>query len=114
NPATAHRLTREAVALNRRLGDPTRAAKPAAKARSAAKRKQPNQALPLGWVVQWLIGDHSTGEDPMIVLLVPGLRARRDAEIKRKFGWSAISSVSVSFQPSASAVLRRGVIPVSR
>jgi hypothetical protein len=31
--ATAKRLTREAVALNESLGDPTAAAKPAAKAR---------------------------------------------------------------------------------
>jgi hypothetical protein len=37
-PATVRRLTREAVALNRSLGDPTHAAKRGAKARKGSKR----------------------------------------------------------------------------
>jgi hypothetical protein len=40
-PATVRRLTREAVALNQSLGDPTHAAKRVAKAPSALKRKKP-------------------------------------------------------------------------
>jgi hypothetical protein len=35
-PATVRRLTREAVALNKTLGDPTHAAKPTAKRRNAS------------------------------------------------------------------------------
>jgi hypothetical protein len=35
-PATIRRLTRESAALNRKVGDPTRAAKPVAKARKAS------------------------------------------------------------------------------
>jgi hypothetical protein len=35
-PATVRRLTREAVALNKKLGDPTHAARPAAKRRKAS------------------------------------------------------------------------------
>jgi hypothetical protein len=40
-PATVRRLTREAVALNKTLGDPTHAAKPAAKRRKAVARPRP-------------------------------------------------------------------------
>jgi hypothetical protein len=49
-PANVHRLTREAVALNQRLGDPTRAAKraprsgAAPKAKKAASRAKPQAA----------------------------------------------------------------------
>jgi hypothetical protein len=40
-PATLRRLTREAVALNKTLGDPTQAAKPASKRRTVpAKRRK--------------------------------------------------------------------------
>ena len=35
-PSTVRRLTREAVALNKALGDPTHAAKPASKRRKAS------------------------------------------------------------------------------
>ena len=38
-PATVRRLTKAAVLLNRTLGNPTNAAKPAAKARKAQKKK---------------------------------------------------------------------------
>ena len=37
-PAMVRRLTKEAVALNQKLGDPTDAAKPAAKKRKASKK----------------------------------------------------------------------------
>ena len=35
-PSTVRRLTREAVSLNKTLGDPTHAAKPASKRRNAS------------------------------------------------------------------------------
>jgi hypothetical protein len=38
-PAKVRRLTKEAVSLNQRLGDPTDAAKPAAKGRRASKKR---------------------------------------------------------------------------
>jgi hypothetical protein len=38
-PAIVRRLTREAVALNQKLGDPTKAAKPSAKAKKKSPKK---------------------------------------------------------------------------
>jgi hypothetical protein len=43
--ATVRRLTKEAVSLNRTLGDPTHAAKPVAKGRKVSKKNRSNKAM---------------------------------------------------------------------